>query len=1288
MFVLATQVQYCAILRDLNRSLNYGVANACLHLLFRLLGHKVYDAFYPIFPPQAALTTESLVASPKNKPGRMVNSYTGKSIARSTPVTNLVSKFLDGRIKLAEGYAHLKGDFDLLVGALQAQKDEAETKKAERERRAAAATAAASEISRKMTSPGTSTGSPPAKRAKTRQPQISKFVTRGAMSKTDAQKVLDNDTFRFVCAAALPYSTMEGAIPRQFARTCFDLGRRGFHLDDERDGAMSLSIPKRKVLSGRLRREHLDHYNNKLAELKEGSFGVDIIGYGGSSDATTKYQMPMVNHALLLPPSTKDCERLDLRIVYKDLKLTRGVEKKGKEWQAGDLVRMAKEAHPFRADGMYYVTLDGACRHSFTAVEKAFRDDTELSNLVCIWCSTHGFHLLLQALSHIDGIQAHIEDVKTVITFVRSHGKPTEFLAELSPKKGLCKWAETRFGTEFIAMARVDDLEEQLVKMVTWDKFLNWSSGTKIKDTRVRSRCREFEEIIKRDNFFRRCKVVLLLIEPIYTFLRLTDSNRPTAGVIIYYWLEVIATCVAWEQVKFKDIDGKPAFTRQEFTMLTKGETLATGSAAEGSSAWSSVQVANYRWDEMHTAGDGRGGWMTAAAFALNPCFRKHELVRDENSFVRGDMAKYMEYAFPDTFDLIMQQYEDYLARDPDGDLFAGACCDFDQTKGVQGFLFWKNLPYHVKQGWKNLQLPAMKLLVATTSESDSERQFSRASHHHVKGRATMSVEHVGELVFIREEMLNELDGVSSNMYTPEWLESLEMTGQLERTVEDLVPATVPPPPPSQQQQTLPPQPQNMQQPPHMQTQQAPPPHVQQTPPPHQTPLPQPQHIQYLPRTPTIQPLPTQTQRMQQLTHTQTLHDNVPPTHFHQNPPQTQHMQLQHMQTVHVPPPPADLQLTPIAQTQQPPVGPPLSVAPSSGGELTSAAIGNDASAIASELLAAIDVRTASNTAPSHVAMGIAHQYQQRRSVVPPASVVDTANDTTLARTAQQHAASNLVAVAQQHIATDRQRVGDASHVPGLVPPASQHTMIPPGNVRVDTVTNVPTLAPAAQQHASLIPVAQQQIVTDRAGDPCFAPGPVPCNMPPASQHTIVEPPDNVSVDTVTNVPTLAPAAQQHAASNLIPVAQQHIVTVTDRFGDASHLVPPASGPTLVPPVNVSVDYYCQRHHAGTCSTTACCFKFGSSCSTAHDRRHGPGRGRFSSGASSERAHTCSSSKCFGGYCQRHHAGTCSPTACCFKFGSSCSTTHRHGPGGRRFSRAWSGASRASSESAHNYSSR
>ena len=73
-----------------------------------------------------------------------------------------------------------------------------------------------------------------------------------------------------------------------------------------------------------------------------------------------------------------------------------------------------------------------------------------------------------------------------------------------------------------------------------------------------------------------------------------------------------------------------------------------------------------------------------------------------------------------------------------------------------------------------------MQLGAASSSESESERHFSGAKLHQPPGRASMSVPHIGKLVFVRDEMRNEQGEEATEMYTDRHMDELEASGQLE----------------------------------------------------------------------------------------------------------------------------------------------------------------------------------------------------------------------------------------------------------------------------------------------------------------------------------------------------------------------------------------------------------------------------------------------------------------------------------------------------------------------------
>jgi hypothetical protein len=555
---------------------------------------------------------------------------------------------------------------------------------------------------------------------------------------------------------------------------------------------MSLSLPGRSKLKGSLLDNQEQYYMSKLAERKEGIGGVDQTGWGGTTDATTKYLKGMVNRGMLLPPVGSSIE---LQAVYWNLKSTRKVKTKGNDWQAQDLMDFAlEEDNPFDPKGLYYFVLDGGCRHSFASIESKFKESAKTSNAVCQWCSTHGIQKLLEAFAAIDGVAALICDCKFVITFGRNHSKVVTMLDKFSPRKGFMKWGETRMGTLFIAMERIEELRDALGQMFASSDWSEYASGTNIKDTSVRASCRRFEKLLQDPSFYAKITVVMLFTEPVFTWLRITDSRKPTTGIMNYCWLDLIAVAEAWEKVKLKKVDGVKAFDRNQHKMLSSAATALTDTGTGGS--WTTPDMANARWKQVYDAGEGRGGWFQSAGMVLNPAFRQHDYVQDSSNFVREDFAKYIEYvsATETDFEATMKEFEDYMLISPSHDLFQSDYCDYEKTKGFGSFQFWRDLPYRLKMRFPKLRILGMKTGAATSSESDSERHFSAAKLHQPVGRATMGVEHVGRLVFCRQAIMAEISEEVRQPHTAEWLEKLDADGLLE--LNEMLPP--PPPPPAE----------------------------------------------------------------------------------------------------------------------------------------------------------------------------------------------------------------------------------------------------------------------------------------------------------------------------------------------------------------------------------------------------------------------------------------------------------------------------------------------------------
>ena len=160
------------------------------------------------------------------------------------------------------------------------------------------------------------------------------------------------------------------------------------------------------------------------------------------------------------------------------------------------------EDFPLDPMDLILIIMDGGERSSFDLIEKTFQEHVKLPSVMCVWCASHSFNLLLKAFGNIDGIDELIEDVKFVINYVRNHSLPRSILRELS-RLSMLVWCITRFGTVFICMDRLLELEIALRKLVLhekWDVFFKKQYGD-AKDKAVR-----FRNLVEDRSFFAKMK--------------------------------------------------------------------------------------------------------------------------------------------------------------------------------------------------------------------------------------------------------------------------------------------------------------------------------------------------------------------------------------------------------------------------------------------------------------------------------------------------------------------------------------------------------------------------------------------------------------------------------------------------------------------------------------------------------------------------------------------------------------------------------------------------------------
>ena len=174
-------------------------------------------------------------------------------------------------------------------------------------------------------------------------------------------------------------------------------------------------LPSRHDIGGSLLDQHAEYYIKKIKAKSMGSNGTRKVGFGMTSDGTTRFGRGVIDVAFVFKSG---------EVVFWSLEDVSG-ERKTKEWLCDFILRTVRDKDfPLPIKDLVTIVMDGACRTSFPLIEEAFKQDEKLPNVVCQWCSTHSLNLMMKAIADIDGIATLIDQVCEYITFVRSHDKP------------------------------------------------------------------------------------------------------------------------------------------------------------------------------------------------------------------------------------------------------------------------------------------------------------------------------------------------------------------------------------------------------------------------------------------------------------------------------------------------------------------------------------------------------------------------------------------------------------------------------------------------------------------------------------------------------------------------------------------------------------------------------------------------------------------------------------------------------------------------------------------------
>ena len=561
--------------------------------------NKVYGAYRP-------LPTRGLVplaeATPSFRPGRMMRVFDGLEIARSTGVNRLAKQLITLKrgLPLAGQFEQYQPALDSLVLVLLDDQKKAEeaTARIQAQKAATAAGAASSGAAGGGGARAGGGGAAPLRRVNSAPTPL--LLTDGnrrqrravsgvgpmdqyarqedpAFTVAHATEQFEHDVARLFVGLGMPYSIAGHVLFHRVFHTAFECGKRQYSIQPfgvvGRQSTLDINLPSPRQISGRLLDAIELKYPTKMDQRVYGLHGTIQLGFGWTSDGSRRHNESFINNAILLPPDRDQDDRFQLEVIYWDMTATGSIKKLSGENVARMLYDSVKsDRMPHSSMHLILISLDGGEVKAFEPIEKLFLEDAESNNAVVRWCPTHAIQLALASMADIDGIDAIIPDVRFVVTFVTSHKRPTAILASIS-SFGLIKWNDTRFATIFLVFQRVQKLRAKLESAIVDSRWIQYQAA--ITTTDMKDKVERCVDYLRDRSFWAKITKTLGLIEPLFVFLRYTDSDQPTLSIEIEFWNEMGILCGDWGGTKFDPVDGVPAFDRSQCSLLCNGNTVS-----------------------------------------------------------------------------------------------------------------------------------------------------------------------------------------------------------------------------------------------------------------------------------------------------------------------------------------------------------------------------------------------------------------------------------------------------------------------------------------------------------------------------------------------------------------------------------------------------------------------------------------------------------------------------------------------------------------------------------------
>ncbi|CAI5533497.1 unnamed protein product [Closterium sp. Naga37s-1] len=261
--------------------------------------------------------------------------------------------------------------------------------------------------------------------------------------------------------------------------------------------------PGRRLIMGRLLEECKANTDNALKEVKDSWKDVGVcIACDGWTDSKGRLQLNFlaVNAIASVFLFGVDC----------------GTEKKGAEFIAGHLKTAMVMVGTENVVGLL---MDGASAN----VNAASIIALDYPKVQWIRCAAHSLNLMMKDIGQLDWAKDTIDRAQQLISTLKNAHWITGVLRKEKALQ-ILKPAGTRFGTNYIALERLQAVRKTLDKLVLSEDWEEYVKGKpKMKDA--------WDTIIDKE-FWARVGTVLDVLRPVYKLLRNVDGNQEVMGKI------------------------------------------------------------------------------------------------------------------------------------------------------------------------------------------------------------------------------------------------------------------------------------------------------------------------------------------------------------------------------------------------------------------------------------------------------------------------------------------------------------------------------------------------------------------------------------------------------------------------------------------------------------------------------------------------------------------------------------------------------------------------------------